>query len=86
MMNNTMLANEMAAHFEVARDLRVGDLAVFTDYKGRQIGCRVTRMWAAGEISNSAQIECQVVGLSAQGPYQIGFRLVVEASKVRGAV
>ena len=85
MTDNTMLANEMSAHFSVARELRVGDLAVFTDYAGRDVGCSVTRMWAAGEISNSAQVEVRVCGLSAPAPYSIGSKMVIEGSKVRRA-
>lgn len=81
-----MLAAEMTAHFVAAPALRVGDLAVFTDYAGRSIGCRVRRMFAAGEIASSAQVEVSICGLSVPAPYTIGATFTLDASKVKGAI
>lgn len=78
-MTNTMLANEMAAHFEIARGPRVGDLAVFVDYKGREVGCRIERV-------DHGNVWCRVCGLETwQGPYKIGDLLVIDSNKVRRA-
>lgn len=81
MMNNTVLADEMVALFSLARELRVGDLAVFTDYKGREIGCRVER------VDHGNNVWCRVCGLETwQGPYKIGDLIVIDAGQVRRAV
>jgi hypothetical protein len=61
-MTNSMLAPEMLAHVTVAPALKVGDLAVFETYTRNTIGCSISRMWAAGEISTTAQIEVKVIG------------------------
>ena len=79
----TILANEITAHLTAGRALEVGDLAVFTDYRNQQIGCRVVRMWAAGEISSEAQIEIRIVGKNG---FYSGAKITVDASKVRGAI
>lgn len=65
------------------RPLAIGMLAVFETYGRQKIGCRITRMWAAGEISNTAQVEVQVVG--DQGCYRNGMKLTVEESVVAEA-
>jgi hypothetical protein len=75
-----MLANEITSHLSVPRALQVGDLAVFVDYKGREIGCKVTRIEAG-------TVWCQVAGLETwQHCYKIGDVIAVDASKVRRAV
>ena len=78
-MTNTMLAAEMTAHLTVARALVVGDLAVFTDYAGRTIGCRVTRI-------DGGNVWCKVVGLSDQPPYRIGDIICRDECYVRRAL
>lgn len=86
MTTNTMLAPEMTVHLTTARDLEVSDLAVFTDYAGREVGCRVTRIWAAGVISTFAQVEVRICGLAVVKPYSLGEVYVVDADKVRRAI
>ena len=81
---NDILAREILAHTAQPRALRVGDLAVFDTYGGQKIGCSISRTWAAGEISNTAQVEVKVVG--DQGCYAHGMKFTVEASIVHGAV
>lgn len=66
------------------RSLKVGDLATFLTYNNKQIGGSITRMWAAGEISNSAQVEIRVIG--DQGCYKNGSKLTVDAAIVQRAV
>ncbi len=78
-MTNTMLANEMTAHFATARALAVGDLAVFTDYAGRAIGCRVTRI-------DAGMAWCKVTGLGEQRPYRNGDVITRDLCHVRRAV
>jgi hypothetical protein len=80
----TILAPEVLAHTTVAPALKVGDLAAFQTYTRKWIGCSIVRMWDAGEISSTAQIEVRVVG--DQGCYASGMKLVVEAAFVRGAL
>lgn len=75
-----ILANEIASHLAVARSLQVGDLAVFVDFKGREIGCKVTRIEAG-------TVWCQVAGLeTCQHCYKIGDTIAVDASRVRRVV
>jgi N-acetyl-gamma-glutamylphosphate reductase len=81
---NSILAAEILAHTVAAPALKIGDLAVFETFNGKKIGCRIVRLWAAGEISNSAQIEVKVIG--NQGCYANGMKLTVEASVVQGAI
>jgi phosphopantetheine adenylyltransferase len=80
--NNEMLAPEILAHMTADRDLRVGDLAVFVDYKGREVGCSITRMWAAGEVSREAQIQIRVISPETMR----GAVFTVDAQKVRRAI
>ena len=65
-------------------EIKVGALAVFTTFNGKQIGCSVTRKWAAGQISREAQIEVKVIG--DQGCYKNGAKFTLDAHMVRGAV
>jgi len=67
-----------------ARPLKVGDLAVFITYTGAKIGCSVKRMWAAGEISDTAQVEVQVI--EDQGCYKHGAKFTLDAEIVLPAV
>lgn len=83
-MQTQILAAEILAHTTTPRALRVGDLAVFETYGRQKIGCSITRMWAAGEISNTAQIEVKVIG--DQGCYANGMKFTVDAEIVTGAV
>ncbi len=79
-MTNTILAPEILAHLTVARALRVGDLAVFTDYRGRHVGARVTHI--LGET-----IVGKCVGLGTQhGVYAIGDLISRDACDVKRAV
>ena len=73
MMNN-ILAAEILAHITIAPALKVGDLAVFDTFGGQKIGCSITRMWDAGDISSTAQIEVKVIG--NQGCYKHGMKIV----------
>lgn len=90
-MTNEILAPEILAHTTVARDLVVGDLAVWVDYKGREIGCRVTQVWAPGELggtlhqNRTAHYRVVCCGLTVPAPYHIGFEIVVEAKQIRRA-
>lgn len=59
--------------------LEPGELAVFEDYKGRQIGCRIEKV-----AEGMAWV--RVCGLSDQPPYRIGDRLVIDLPKVKRAV
>ncbi len=68
----------------MTNSITVGALAVFTTYNNKQIGCRVVRMWDAGDISNTAQIEVRVIG--DQGCYRNGAKFTVDASIVQAAV
>lgn len=79
-----ILATEILAHTTAPRALKVGDLATFLTYTNKKIGCRITRMWDAGEISNTAQIEVQVI--EDQGCYRNGAKFTVDASIVNGAI
>lgn len=83
-MTTNILASEILAHTTAPRALKVGDLAVFETYTRKLIGCRIARMWAAGEISSTAQIEVQVIG--DQGCYRSGAKFTVDATIVTGAV
>lgn len=77
----SILAPEILAHLTVARELRAGDLVVFTDYAGRTMGARITRMWVAGEITREAQSEIYIIDGAARG-----CKFVVETSKLVGAL
>lgn len=81
-----ILAPEILAHTITPRALQVGDLAVWRDRAGREVGCTVTRAWKAGEITTAAQVEIKMCGLSVPAPYYIGCKLVVDATAVRRAV
>lgn len=75
-----MTTQQIAARFVPQADLAVGSLAVFTDYRGREIGCRVERL-------EHGQVWCRVCGLEAwQGPYRSGDLQVMDAAKVRPAL
>lgn len=69
---------------DAAEVLQPGDLGVFCDYKGRNIACRVVRVWAAGEITREAQLEIFVVDNTH--PYPYGAQFTVDASKVTKVV
>lgn len=77
---NDILAPEILAHLTIAPDLKVGDLAVFTDYKGRQVGARVTRI-------EGGDVDGRVCGLETyqHGVYRIGDAISRPAKFVRGA-
>jgi hypothetical protein len=75
-MTNTMLAMTLPAP---APALTVGCLAVFTDYKGRQIGCTVQRL-------DAGMVWCKVAGLSDQPPYRIGDIIVRDLCHVQRAI
>ncbi len=80
------IADVLALALPVAApELRAGDLAVFVDHAGRQIGCRVLQIWAAGVVSTTAQVKVSVAGLSAPEPYRIGMALTLDAAQVKGA-
>lgn len=85
-----VLAKVLGGYYGLFMDtnntMRAGDLAVFVDYAGREVGCTVRRTWAAGEISREAQIEVSVAGLSAPAPYRIGQKLTLDANKVLRAL
>lgn len=80
-MTNTTTADILALPLPMpATELKVGDLAVFTDYAGRKIGCRVTRM-------EHGLVWCKVTGLDDwQGPYRRGDVMAIDADKVQGAI
>lgn len=80
-MLDTILAPEITAHLAVARDLEVGDLAVFEDYKGRDVGARVTRI-------EHGQVWGRCCGLAPHqhGVYAIGDDICRDAVFVRRAV
>jgi hypothetical protein len=80
-MTDTMLAPEMLAHTEIARELRVGDLAVFVDYKGRDVGARVTRI-EHGTVWG----RCCGLAPHQHGVYANGDMIVRDANDVRRAV
>jgi len=80
MSNTDILAPEILAHLTVDRGLRVGDLAVFVDYKGREVGARVTRI-EGGDVGG------RCCGLGTQhGVYGIGDLIDRPARFVRRAV
>ena len=82
MNTNDMLAPEITAHLEVARELRVGDLAEFTDYAGRKVGARVTRI-EHGQVWG----RCVGLGPHQHGVYTNGTAIIVrDARDVRRAI
>lgn len=79
-MTNTILAPEILAHLTVDRDLEVGDLAVWIDYRGREVGGRVTRI-------EGGDVDGRVCGLGVQhGVYGIGDLISRPAKFVRRAI
>lgn len=80
-MLDTILAPEITAHLTVARELAVGDLAVFEDYKGHEVGARVTRI-EHGQVWG----RCCGLGQHQHGVYALGDIICRDAAFVRRAV
>lgn len=65
---DNILAPEIASQFVVERDIEVGDLCVFIDYAGREIGARVTHVMGDTVVG-------KVCGLNVSRPYTIGMQI-----------
>ena len=74
----TLTAATMA--FIPTREIAIGDLAVMTDYAGREIGVRVTHIHEDGSVTGR---HC---GLAAPAPYQIGDAITRDRKWVRPAL